>query len=234
MFFDFSDLRGNVSREARLFAGHPLARDIVNETLCRLGDEFHALGRSRGSNETDREKTVGFHQLRIARGFVGRQVENQEAVRSSGGGIRMEPVESVNVNGIQIGEENDGNLGASANLTHGIQHTRDRSSGIQRTTRGGLNGRSIRQRIRKGNAQLDNIHPRLLESRNKGRGGFQIGIPRRDVGDEATLSGGAEGFKFRVDAVGRCHVMGAFSEPRVIHTPSRAISAGVTPLRRAA
>ena len=76
---------------------------------------------------------MGFHQLHIARGFVGRKVEDQKPIGTGGGGIRMEPVETVNIDGIQIGEEHDGNLGMEADFAHGIEHAGQGGSGIQRT-----------------------------------------------------------------------------------------------------
>ena len=115
---------------------------------------------------------MGFHQLNIARGFVGRKVEDQKPIGTGGGGIRMEPVETVNIDGIQIGEEHDGNLGLEAYFSHRVEHAGQGGSGIQRSARGGLNGRAISQGIRKGNAQFDDIHTRLLKGGDKRRCGF--------------------------------------------------------------
>ena len=110
VFFDLGDLRRDADREVGLLAGDAFARDIVNKTLGGFRDEFHALRWGRGRDEADREETVGFHQLRVASGFVGREVEDEQAIGSGGGGIGMEAVVAVDVDRIQVGEEDDGDL----------------------------------------------------------------------------------------------------------------------------
>ena len=110
VFFDLGDLGGDADREAGLLAGDAFARDLVNETLGGFRDEFHALRWGRGRDEADREETVGFHQFRVASGFIGREVEDEQTVSSGGRGIGVEAVVAVDVNGIEIGEEDDGDL----------------------------------------------------------------------------------------------------------------------------
>ena len=94
-----------------------------------------------------------------------------------------------------------------------------------------MDGGAVGKGIRKRNAEFHDIHAGFFEGGDESGGGLEVGVSGGDVGDEAGFFGGAEGLEFFVDAV---HGLDGFSRPRVIQMPSRAMSAGVTPLKRAA
>ena len=75
----------------------------------------------------------------------------------------METVVTVDVNGVQVGEENDGNLGAFADFADGFENAGDTGSRCECAAGGGLDRGSVREGIGKRNAEFDDVHAGLFE-----------------------------------------------------------------------
>ena len=107
---DFLNLSRDGLRKVCLLAGHSFAGDVVDKASCRLGNELHAVGGRGRRDELNRQKTVQAAQLGIPGGFVRRQVQNQQPVGARCGCIGMKSFKSVDVDGVQVGEKDNGNF----------------------------------------------------------------------------------------------------------------------------
>jgi len=95
---------------------------------------------------------MGFHQLRVARGLVGRQVKDEESIGASFRGIGVEAVITVDVNGVQVGEEDDRNLRGFADFANRFEDSGDGGSCCDGATGGGLDRGSVGEGIGERNA----------------------------------------------------------------------------------
>ena len=184
-----------------MLAGDAFARDIVDEAAGGFRDEFHAGGGRGGGDEADGEQAVGFGEFGVAGGFVGGEVEDQEAVGAGCGGVGVEAVEAVDIDGVQVGEEDDGDLRGGADFFDGCEDAGDGGACGEGAAGGGLDGGPVGEGVGKRDAEFENVGAGFFEGGGELDGGFERGVAGGDVGDEAGLAGGAEGLEFLVDAV---------------------------------
>src|SRR5262249_14145435 len=76
-----------------------------------------------------------------------------------------------------------------------------RGAARQRAHRGGLDGRTLADRVGVRHAELDHVGARLGEQRHQTLGGVQVGVAGRDEDDECGAPLGARAGKGAVDAV---------------------------------
>ncbi len=132
--------------------------------------------------------------MRAFGGFLRWYVHQQNAVDAVSRGVLRESFEAVCEHRIVVREENDGKLGAGcSHLAGGTKHVAHRHVVLQRAVRRLLIRDTVRHRVAKRDAKLDDIHARVGEPHNKLLRSLQRRVAARDVCDErgATFRAGA-------------------------------------------
>ena len=75
-----------------------------------LGEEFHPFRRGRWSDQADVGEMRVFGEFGGEFRFIGREVEEEDSVRTGFDGVILEFCEAIGEDRIQIGEEHDGSL----------------------------------------------------------------------------------------------------------------------------
>lgn len=201
VFFDLEKILLQGVGNVGAFTGHAFARDVVNETLGRCGD-FAQTNRGCGwGDQPNGFEAVEAGQLLVGDHFLGWQIQNQHAIDTDGGSFSMKVFKTMDIDRVQVGVENDGNLRDLANLGNGSEYAFHSCSSIQSPLRRHLVDDAIRQRVRKWNAQLDEINAGLFQLWNQTNRLLQVGIASGDVGNKTGFAPMFEIGKFGVDAV---------------------------------
>ena len=135
--------------------------------------------------------------------LFGRHVRHQNAVYTRRASVARQVFQTVLKNRIEVGEKNQGRGRLLSNLPHGFQIIGQTVAVPEGAFRGALNRGPVGQRIRERDAQLDNMGPRPFQLRNEVDCHFQIGIARRNEGNERLLSLPFQLLEFPANR--RCH-----------------------------
>jgi ABC-type sugar transport system ATPase subunit len=125
------------------------------------------------------------------------------AHRTGSGGVRVEALIPIGVDGVQICEEHQRHLRALADRLDHLQHLRRGRATADRTVSGQLIDDAIRQRIAERQAQLNDIRTRRFQRQHDVHRLVQGGVASGDVGHEGTLALGLELGKAGVESVSR-------------------------------
>ena len=119
------------------------------------------------------------------------------------GGIRfvMKTLEPELENGVQVGVEDDRDLGARPDLADTIEHAGDSGARFQGALRSQLIDEAVGERIGKRDAELENVGAGFFQRQREIDGARKIGVAGADIGDEGFLIPGPEGDETLVDSV---------------------------------
>ncbi|MFO1522601.1 MAG: hypothetical protein U1G05_11285 [Kiritimatiellia bacterium] len=139
----------------------------------------------------------------VVRGrLLERQVDRQQPVHPGGRGVADGVLEAVGDQRVQVAEEHQRDLRAFADAADQVQHPGEGGAAGQGALGGALVGRAVGQRIGEGNAQLDDVRPRLFQAQHGVEGGVQRRVAGGDVRDEPLAPRFAQVAEAGVDAVG--------------------------------
>src|SRR6476646_7190987 len=145
----FGDTIAEGRRDTLLRPRDTFARHVVDQPGRLRADVLDSLRRCRRRNQPNVERA--FARLILFR----RKIEDQEAVDSRGARGAMELFEAELEYRVQVSVENNRNLRALANLSDAFENAGDRRPGFESALGSELVHKAVGQRIRKGNAQLE-------------------------------------------------------------------------------
>ena len=90
-------------------------------------------------------------------------------------------LQSVLINRVEIGHENQRNEGFFTQFFSGIQTDGHGNAVFQGFKAGTLNGGAVRHRVRKGDAEFHNVAAALRQQRHNFQGGGDIGVTHGDI-----------------------------------------------------
>ena len=140
-------------------------------------------------------------EFAVGRNFVRRKIQNQHAIDAGLGSFLVEFFESVDVDRIEVGVEDDGNIRDKTDTAHGLQHFVQSGSGLEGTLGAQLIDHAVGQRIGERNSKLDHIDASLGQSRHQTLGSLEGRIAGRDVSDKSAAVDRAQGGELFVDPV---------------------------------
>ena len=135
---DGGDLRADVGGGRAVGTGDAGAGKQIDEAFGRLCEDFHALRRGGRRDQADVFEARADGKILVERGFVGREVEQQDAVGSGGGGVVVKGFEALGENGSPIGEEHDGRLVGLAEAADQLDGAGGAHAGFERALGGHL------------------------------------------------------------------------------------------------
>jgi len=167
----------------------------INETAGIFRYKFQPpLGRGGGGQEHRIEAGLAHHFHVIARLFDTR-VGEQATVDPGRFGVARDFFKAVAQHRVQIREKQQRNFRTPADVRRDVENLRERGPGCERAVAGLLDHGAIRDRIRKGNAQLDQIGATAFERLNEAGRGHRRRIPRRQISDHSAAIFALQGFK---------------------------------------
>ena len=107
--------------------------------------------------------------VNVRLGLFHAQVGEQAAVDAACGGIARQRFQAVAQHRIHIGEQQQRDFGALADLRGDIEHGGELRAGLQRAIAAALDHRAVGDGIGEGNAQLDQIRAAAFERRDEFR-----------------------------------------------------------------
>jgi hypothetical protein len=131
-------------------------------------------------------------------GFLGREIDDEEAVDAGGGSGLGEAVEAVFEEGVVVAEEHDGDVGLGAETGGHLQGFGERHAGVERALGGFLDDGAVGGGVGEGDAEFEDVEAgghggaEDLEARLGG------GIAGGQVADEGFLVGGGVFWKVAV------------------------------------
>ena len=160
------------------------------------------MGGSGGGDETDVFEFGGLGEFFVGAGFVGWQVEDEDAIGTGHRGIVMEGFEAVGVNGIEVSEEHDGDFGMLAEILHQLEGVLCRGAGIEGTLSSALDDGAVGEGVGEGNSEFDDINTGGIKGAQDFRGLFETRVSRADLGDEGGFTVSMELGEGGVDSIG--------------------------------
>src|SRR5262245_60611136 len=109
--------------------------------------------------------------------------------------------ESVAVDWVHVGVENDRNLRLAADFAHAIEHAVNGRAGSERTRGCQLINDAVCERIRKWNAEFEDIDTSFLECESQTARGGEIRIAGGDVSDQRLTAGSAQRREFFIETI---------------------------------
>ena len=175
-------------------AGHGHA---VHEGGGRGGDQVESLRRCSSASPCGTSETpapaasaasppASRASERSARGFVERQVGDDEGFHAGRGGAREEPLGAEGEHGVQVGEQHEGSGGAVRRGEPQDVVGRDPGGerGVGRLLHHGAVGDGVGER----DAELDDVGAGIDERRDQAVAGLQVRVAAGQVGDERRAS----------------------------------------------
>lgn len=200
-FAQRSDLAADLIGGSGVPAGHPGARKGIDESLGGLSECRLPVGRSGGGDEVDVVEFVIVEEFGVGFGFGRREVEKENAISSSGGGIVVKLLESVSVDGIEVSEEDEGCLVRGAEGADEVEEATGAHPSPEGAFGGHLVDDAIRHRVGKRDSEFDDVSPSVGEGVKDFKRAVEVGVSSCDVGDEGFLIFGTESGEGGIDAV---------------------------------
>lgn len=116
------DLFRNAGGDAGLGAGDAETRYVIDKALSAGRDLLDSLRGGGGGDELNVAEVRRGFEFGVLSGFVRWEVKDQNAIGSSRGSFVVEPLITESVNGVEVGEEDERNLGKLAKLTNHIEN----------------------------------------------------------------------------------------------------------------
>lgn len=182
MLADSTEALRQIRGHSLAHSGHAFLADIVKKSRGMSGDESDAaVGGCRGNDinclETRFDK--GGFQLR---GLLRWKIEGEYAIHTGFNGEACKDVQSVREKKIVICVEDNGGIGKGPHGPHQRKELFLRHAGGKSALRSQLIGQAIRQRIREGHANLENVSAVFKERPTDREGVLGIGIAAADIG----------------------------------------------------
>ena len=172
-------LLGQFARAAghfRSHAGDAEPRDAIQESAARFRRLPDPLRRRRRAEQPDDVDARRRGRVVQHARFFDRQIEHEQAVDARFHGARDETIDAEAIDGIRVGEEDDGRGDRGADGSDQVERARQRHAARERALARALNHRAVSQRLRERHADLQHIGARAIE-RLENLGGL---LPRRD------------------------------------------------------
>ena len=177
------------------------AGESVNKPFRLFSEKLYAICRSGRGNEGDDAQAMGGGHFRMLCGFVGWEVEREDAVDSGGGGGGVEFVPAVGNDGVEVGVEDDGGFVRFPEIADEVEDLDGGGAGFEGTVGGELVDDAVSERVGKGEAEFDDVGAGVGEGFDDLEGARHVGVSGGDVGDKGFLPLGLEAGKCGVDAV---------------------------------
>lgn len=200
--FDDGDLFGDAGGDAGLGAGDAEARDVVDEAFGAGGDLFDAVWRRGRGDELDVAEVGRGFEFGVLSGFIRREVEDEDAIGTGGGGFVMEAFVAESVDGVEVSEEDEGDLGVLAEFANHVEDALGGSTGAEGTVGGELVDDAVCEGIGEGEAEFDDVGTGFFEGEDDVDGAIEGRVACADVGDEGAFAVSVELLEAGVDAVG--------------------------------
>ena len=114
-----------------------------------------------------------------------RRIDSQHAVHAGFGRRLGKCLITYFVNRVQITHQDDGRIAVCfAEAVHDIQYVVEGNFVCQRALGGALDGRAVRHRVRKGNAQFEDVGAVFNQTVHQRKRGVEIGIAYGDIGNQ--------------------------------------------------
>jgi len=133
--------------------------------------------------------------------FLRRKIENQKAVDAGVARFAMKTFESELEDRIQVGVEDDRDLGARPDLADAIEDARNSGARFQGALGRQLIDEAVGERIGKWNSELEDVGAGFFQRESEIDGTGEIGIAGADVDDECFLISGSERFETLIDSI---------------------------------
>ena len=162
--------------------------------------EMRALGVV-GAIRRMRFRPVRLRELCVAHVFIRRQIEDQQSIDARGFRVAMEQLETVAVDRVQVGVEDDGHLGGAADFAHAIEHAMHRRASRQGAGSGELIDHAIGEGIGKRHAKFQDVHASRFKRDGQFAGRREVRVSGGNVGDEGAVPDSTQGGELFVDSI---------------------------------
>ncbi len=166
-------------------AGDAGDRDVIDETrrTCQHCRQAGVVGGRRG--QIDHVDIVGSRRAAQLGGFLGRQVDDDQAVDPGRSGVVAEALGAVSIDRVVIAHQDHRRIRVLlAEFRHHLQRAGQGGAVLQSTLGGQLDHRPVGHRIGEGQAQFDQIGAGGRQPVEDRLGGGTVGIAGRDEGDQ--------------------------------------------------
>jgi hypothetical protein len=160
------------------------------------------MGRSGGGDEADVFQFGGLGEFLVGFEFVRGEVEHENAIGSGLGGIVVKAIETVCINGIEIGKEDDGDLGNFPEVGDQFEDVFCGGAGIEGALGGALDDGSVCERVGEGDSELDDIDSGGIERLEDSGGFLEAWVSGADVSDEGGVAVFLELCEGGIDSIG--------------------------------
>ena len=182
-----ADFRGHLADgvgDLGLHSRDAFARDVVDETRGPLDDERDAVVGRGGRDEVDDGQPGVAHEGFVVVGFLGREVEDEQAIDARGGGIADELRDAAAVEEVVVNVEHEGNLRVAADGADGVENLGGRGAGLEAALGGELVHEAVGERIAEGHADFEDVHARAIKGEGELARGLKVWVTTADVNDE--------------------------------------------------
>ncbi len=159
----------------------------MKEPVARAIFRIRSL-RGRRRHEVNHVQAGGVGRGPQRPGLLGRQIGDDDSVRSRLDRRPAEGVEAEGEDGIVVGQENQWHLDLGPDLADELEHARNAHRRGERPLRRALDHGAVGQRIGERDAQLDDVRPALGRLDDQTARRLNRGVARREIGNERALS----------------------------------------------
>ena len=196
------DERADGCRERIPLAGYTGARNQIDEAGGVLRHQFDAPRGRSGRGQKDGVEAAGVHGLDVGCGLFHAGVGKQAAIDAGGRRVTGEAFQAIAQYRVEIGEEQQGNLGGGANLAGDLEHGGQGGAGLEGALAGALDDGAIGDGVAEGDAELDEIGAAADHGGHQGGGAERRRIAGGEIGDETFAVVALQGEEEAADA---CH-----------------------------
>ena len=133
-------------------------------------------------------------------GLFDAGVGEQAAIDAGGGRVGGEAFQAVAQDGVEIGEQQEGNFGSGANAAGDLEHGREGGAGLEGALAAALDDGSIGDGVAERDAEFDEVGAAADHGGDEGGGAERRGVAGGEIGDEAFAVVALEGFEEAADA----------------------------------
>ena len=190
---------GHGRSHAGLLARNAFAGNVIDKTTRACSDAGDSLIGGGGSDEADTTRATYVSKFGCI--FIGRKIEDEEAIDAGGLGIAMECLESQGHQGVDVGVEDDGNLRITPNLPDAIENAMRSRASIEGALRGELIDDAVSQGIGEWDTEFKDIDASLFQGEGKGASSLEAGIACADICNKCLGTPCAQGSKRAIDTI---------------------------------